>query len=388
MLKTVVDITECKDYTTRKLRVSPARTKSDRYKPKPKKKSAAVAANFDLFDLNKRINPLGGLPLHKRLKQAVSESILSSGPVYIGQNVYVRPSYVVSLPEYIDVSRNRSQAAIDNEKNLTDNKHGGTLSNKAINKMKNAINWMLCQAKQKDVYHKEMDRWFKFKVNFITLTLPDTAQTINDEDFKTKLVGPFLAYMRKYYKLNHYVWKLEFQGNGKLHLHLVTDTFIHWQKIRKSWNTILGHNNYLTDFYKKFGHADPNSTDVHSVKKIRDLAGYLCKYMSKQSADLAKVKGRIWGCSEALSRANTTRVFIDRDACHTMLKPLLNSRLEYRAIMGKNKKTLTDKKIGEIIFLKYTDWLTIMQGTVKETFIDTISFLQNTSGNELLRYEV
>jgi len=254
--------------------------------------------------------------------------------------------------------------------------------------MKNAINWMLCQARDKDVYHRELDRWFKFKVNFITLTLPDTTKEIKDEEFKTKLVAPFLAYMRKYFGLKHYVWKLEFQGNGKLHLHLVTDTFIHHKKIRSTWNTILGHNNHLVDFYNKFGHADPNSTDVHSVKKIRDLAGYLCKYMSKQSADLAKVKGRIWGCSEALSKANTTRVFIDRDACHTMLKPLLNCRLRYKEIMAKNKKTQTEKKIGEVIFLQYKDWLSIMQGTVKETFIDTISYLQNTSGHELLRYEV
>lgn len=308
--------------------------------------------------------------------------------MYIGQNVYIRPSYIVSLPEYSGISRNLSKSFIDNQKNLDDNAHKGLLSNKSISKMKNAVNWLLCSAKEKNVYSKKHDSWFKFKVNFITLTLPDTSCEISDEVFKEKLVQPFLAYCRKFYQLGNYVWKLEFQKNGKLHLHLVTETFIHHAKMRKCWNTILGHNGYLIDFYKKFGHADPNSTDVHSVKKIKNLAGYLAKYMSKQSEDLVKIKGRIWGCSEHLSKANRTRVFIDRNACHIMLRPLMHPRIDYKAILGKNEKTQMPKKIGELFFLNFNNWRHDIKGTVKNVFTDTISFLQETSGIEQLIHEV
>lgn len=381
-------VKENRSYTDLRNAVKPPRKPGKAKAKKPRPLARALQINYDLLNENKlMVHSPVAIP-KKKAKRLLKEKFDSNGPIYIGQNVYIRPSYIVSLPEYINVSTARSASQVLNEKNLSDNAHKGNLSCKGINKLKNAINWLLCQAKEKPVFHKEKNAWFKFKVNFITLTLPDTAREIKDDVFKETLVAPFLAYMRKYYSLKHYVWKLEFQQNGKLHLHLVTDTFLHYAKIRSVWNTILGHNNMLTDFYAKFGHADPNSTDVHSVKKIKNLAGYLAKYMSKQSADLVKIKGRIWGCSESLSRANTTRVFIDRDACHMMLKPLLNCRLNYKPITSFNPTTKIEKKIGEVVFLNYRDWLTIMQGTIKHVFTDTISFLQNTSQNELLTYEV
>ncbi len=368
--------------------LKPRKPKSDKYRPVRKKPSTKNQANYDVFDLNKAVSqPLKRIKT-KALAKSVTYAITSSRPEYIGQNVYIRPSYIVSLPEYSGITRNLSRAFIENQKNLADNTHAGLISRKAVSKMKNAVNWLLCSAKPKDVYHREKDMWFKFKINFITLTLPDTSTEVTDEQFKEKLVQPFLAYCRKYYGLGNYVWKLEFQGNGKLHLHLVTETFIHHAKMRKCWNTILGHNGLLADFYLKFGHANPNSTDVHSVKKIKNLAGYLAKYMSKQSEDLIKIKGRIWGCSEQLSRANTTRVFIDRNACHEMLRPLMSPRIDYKAIMGKAELLQIPKKLGELFFLKFENWQHDITGTVKNVFADAVSFLQQTSGTQQMVYEV
>lgn len=375
-------------YTDRKNKLKPIRLKSSGKPTKPRVKKLETLINYDAFDLDKAVISTKPLPTPKRIIKRVSKVLGTNEPIYIGQNVYIRPSYIVSLPEYLSAPRAASQRFIDNQKNLADNSHAGLLSRKSISKMKNAVNWLLCSAKDKMVFSRKRQSWFKFKINFVTLTLPDTSNEVSDENFKEKLVQPFLAYMRKFHSLGNYVWKLEFQRNGKLHLHLATETFIHHEKIRKCWNTILGHNGLLLDFYNKFGHADPNSTDVHSVKKVRNLAGYLAKYMSKQSEDLVKIKGRIWGCSEGLSRANTTRVFIDRNACHQMMRPLMQKSIEYKAIMQKSDKTQMNKKIGELFFLNFNNWKVDIQGTIKETFLDTISFLQNTSGNELLRYEV
>lgn len=375
-------------YTQLVLKKRPVKKPGRRTVPKPRPLPAALQPNYDLFDLNKRLTPQLSKSAVKQAKKSLAANFERQEPIYIGQMVYIRPSYVVSLPEYMAMAGGRSAAAIKNEVNLKDNAHKGMLSRKAVGKMKNAINWLLCSAKDKMVYSKERDAWFTFKINFVTLTLPDTARPVTDEQFKGALVQPFLSYMRKFYNLGNYVWKLEFQKNGKLHLHLATETFIHWRNIRKCWNTILGHNNLLVDFYNEFGHADPNSTDVHSVRKIKNLAGYLAKYMSKQDADLSKVKGRIWGCSEDLSKANRTAVFIDRNACHSQMRTLMNPLIEYKPIMGKSKVTNLPRKIGEVFFLSYNNWRLHMRGSLKETFSDTVSFLQNTSGDSRLIFEV
>src|SRR5690606_15675219 len=95
--------------------------------------------------------------------------------------------------------------------NLSANDHNGTLSKKALSKMANAIDWLLASATEKEVFQKSTGKTFRFKINFCTLTLPDTSNEVSDIFFKKKLVDPFLSSLRKYFGLNNYVWKLEFQ---------------------------------------------------------------------------------------------------------------------------------------------------------------------------------
>lgn len=205
-------------------------------------------------------------------------------PVYIGQNLYIKPSYIVSIPEFYKENDSRSLAELKNEENLLDNDQNGKLSRKAITNLRNSINWLCLAAKKKWVYNKELQKWFYFKVNFVTLTLPDTDEPIGSEDLQKKLLNPFLTYMRKYHGLKNYVWRLEFQANGKLHVHLTSDSFLHLGAIRDTWNRLMDKHGYLDKFYKENNHKDPNSTDVHSTRKIKNLAGYLAKYMSKQGS--------------------------------------------------------------------------------------------------------
>lgn len=218
----------------------------------------------------------------------------STSSEFIGQNVYIKPSYVVSMPEYCFFDRNTGEilknprtltaAFIDNQENLRNNDKKGKLSKKAVTGLRNSINWLCISAKKKWVFDKKKDRSFNFKVNFVTLTLPDTDQPISSADFQKKLLNPFLTYMRKYGGLKNYVWRLEFQANGKLHVHLTTDTFLHLRLIKDTWNRLLDSGGYLESFFKANGHRDPNSTDVHATKKIKNLAGYLSKYMSKKNS--------------------------------------------------------------------------------------------------------
>jgi ribosomal protein S17E len=266
---------------------------------------------------------------------------------------------------------------MQNQANLADNSHKGTISAKADKNLRNAINWLLCASSPKKVYHKAKDKWFEFKVNFITLTLPDTTVPVSDYDFKTKLLNPWLTLMRTRHGLKNYVWKMEFQKNGKLHLHITTDTFLHYTIIRNSWNKLLGKNNYLIDFAKKFGHTNPNSTDIHSVRKINNLAGYLAKYMSKQSADLKRIRGRIWGCNYELSRANKTSLFVDKNDCQFDLKCLMQKGIEWSQLFQPDKLTNELRAWGEIFYMKYTHWRSKISGPIRDKFFDTVNGLKN-----------
>lgn len=350
-------------------------------KIKRKKISIAKQINYDLFNADKKIPTVSEILAKAHKKNEIVNEIEVQRSVYIGQNVYIRPSYIVSLPAYHGSSQYNSLDFKANQANLQENDHKGLLSSKAVGKMKNAINWLLCAAEEKNVYNKKYNSWFKFRVNFITLTLPDTTQKIDNKHLQKYLLNPFLTYLRSFHSLKNYVWKLEFQRNGKLHVHFVSDVFIHHAVIRKSWNGILAKNQHLIEFGKKFGHTNPNSTDVHSVKKVKNLAAYITKYMTKNALDLVNIKGRIWGCNRELSQANQTKMFVDRDQCVTILRPLLNCDLEFKPIEFENPVTKIKKRIGEIFFLNYIDWFTTITGEIQDCFNDTILSLKNAAAS-------
>jgi len=322
-------------------------------------------------------------------------------PVYIGQNLYIKPNYIVSIPEYYkEGGKGMSIEALLNQENLKNNDHKGKLSRKAVSGLKNAINWLCLAAKKKRVYSRETGKNFYFKVNFVTLTLPDTKEPINSVDLQKKLLNPFLTYMRKYHNLANYVWRLEFQANGKLHVHLSTDSFLHLGAIRETWNRILDNNGYLNEFFEKHKHKNPNSTDVHATRKVKNMAAYLAKYMSKQSSfyemretmtarllkdrkekltpeQFAKfefvikkrsnkkplrltamnpkawyiqrinfwnspfnprpIKGRIWSCSTELSKASKAVVHVPASDASDDLRCLMNPEIEYKEIFQIQK---------------------------------------------------
>lgn len=287
---------------------------------------------------------------------------------YIGQILYIKPNCIVSVPEFDTPKNYFSAGRIANNRNLLQNKHNSKLSDKAIKRIKSAINWLVASAKEKKVYNAATKKHYNFKVNLITLTLPDTSVKINEHAFKTKLMHPFFMYMKKYYKLNNYVWKIEFQNNGKLHVHITTDSFISHHVIRSTWNRLLKNNNYLVEFEKKFKHDNPNSIDVHAVWKVKNLGAYLAKYMSKNEQNTEIINGRIWGCSHELSDKNKCVLGVDRDECHEVLRPLMNPNIEYKEIVSQDATTGKIYRNAELFFIKLEHWHSIIHGKIKEAY--------------------
>lgn len=192
----------------------------------------------------------------------------------------VRPDRIIQY-SYWDGDR-RTRSALP-----TSNKQKATISSKSSKRLEAAI-YLICQsATTKRVWDKDWQRWFSFKINFITLTLP-SAQIHDDSIIYSQIFKPFIRWWRDRNPNLLYIWKAEKQDNGNIHFHLTTNSFIHWRTMRNKWNLLCDNLGYTT----RCKTTDPNSTDVHSVRDIRSLPRYLASYMMKK--DLYKKPLKRW----------------------------------------------------------------------------------------------
>lgn len=310
-------------------------------------------------------------------------------PICIGVNLNIRPTYITSVPAWEGLSRNRSHKQRESEANLKDNSTHGKVSDKSAKKMRNAVNWLYSAAKLKPVWDEKKEKYFWFKVNFITLTVPSQA----DKPVPSKVVKPlfkkWLDMARKYNGLRNYVWKFESNKNGDLHIHLTTDTFIHYEKIKVRWNKYLQDAGLLESFKARYVNCSlldyismqpskyprehwqyerawkrgvannwtqPPTTDVHAVHKVNDVAAYICKYMSKDADLVKEFKGRIWGCNYHISDANACKIQIANDALSSNLRYLQSGIVKYQPLMTKATELKPEKQFGEIYYMNKKHW--------------------------------
>jgi len=141
--------------------------------------------------------------------------------------------------------------------------------------------WLFSEIKW--TYSKIDKRNHKFRMAFITLTL-SSEQKHTDDYIKTHMLRPFLKWAFREGKSPHYIWKAETQDNGNIHFHITMNNWIHYRKIREKWNHIQWKHGYIS------AEADPNSTDVHSVRNESGYISYMSKYLCKQHEPRKKMK--------------------------------------------------------------------------------------------------
>lgn len=280
--------------------------------------------------------------------------------------ISINPSRLCYYTRCEGYTRGGSRRQIENYGNLADNDPYGIISSKARNRIKTAIDWMIYLAKEKKHFNEKLGKHFGFKLTFVTLDLA-SKQIHSDIEIKEQLLNHFLVEARKKWKVNLYLWRAESQKNGNIHFHILTDKFIPWQELRKVWNRIQNKLGYVDryainqrkfhekgftyrpelarkwNYYKQVraykkgceeGWQDPNSSDIHSIKKIRRLSDYLSKYCAKNDIEQVKanenkqtelklaetdnpkpaayelskqlksriIEGRLWRLSQSLSR--------------------------------------------------------------------------------------
>lgn len=287
---------------------------------------------------------------------------------YSGSNFYIRPTYIVSVPQYERSDSGSGKRHTNSLRNLEKRDHGGDISKKAEAKIRSAVNWLVMSAKYKRVFDRKSGKHFMFKVNFVTLTIPQGETIPEDKFIKEKVFHPWIQYARKYFGLRNYIWKAETQANGMIHFHVTTDTFLHHRKIRTSWNRILKREGLLETFTAKYGHEDPNSTDVHSVKNIQNLAAYLAKYFTKNDETRRKIKGRLWGCNYELSHEKKCEVYCDPEESAREHRELFRPEFKYKDIKSKADYMGRQHTLGTIFFIRDNQWKGFGKCLVKEKF--------------------
>lgn len=276
--------------------------------------------------------------------------------------------------------------------------YSGLISPGSARSLRRAIENIVAIALPKTATDFKSGKDFKFKVNFITLTLPCPQSPYTDKEVKKTCLDNWLKAARRRFNLKSYVWRAERQVNGNIHFHLITDCYIQYDQLRDTWNDRLQLLKLIDTFEAKHGHRHPNSTDVHAVSKIRNLAAYMVKYMTKghntaeslraqppwreaerkikmkrngpkfqRVLSLAeqKINGRVWDCSENLKQKHKCDMVIDSTVSDWLTNAIDNLQCKYKANDRCSLVFLDGKKFDQVVTGTFRDqweaWLNAMR---------------------------
>lgn len=238
--------------------------------------------------------------------------------------------------------------------------YSGTVTKGAKKRMSKAIDLLLMISPQKKVFNPIIKKWQKFQLTFITLTIADNTKNYSASASYKMLLSPFLDWLRVKKNVKTYIWKLELQARGQIHYHITTNEFIEFTEIRNKWNELQLNNGMLADFKEKYGHTDPNSTDIHAVYKIQDIKAYLLKYLSKSEQNSTAVNGKIWDCSSNLKGVQNFEVNYEDLSAKNMLNYLNSPDIELyeneHCKIISSKKTKTTSILSASQLVEFKQW--------------------------------
>lgn len=220
--------------------------------------------------------------------------------------------YATINPNYITFYEKSIRPANYYEAGLKLNHSGtGELSRKGSKRVKDIVSWFVELSKEQQ--HVKAKHPINYKLTFATLTLP-SPQKHTDQDIKKKMLSRFLIYAGRKWNTENYLWRAEAQENGNIHFHITFDKYIEHSELRQVWNDILSDYGYVQAYTEKMksffsngfrvsdnpkdkrteqqqrkayetglkdNWSNPNSTDIHSLYKVKNVAAYLAKYVSK-----------------------------------------------------------------------------------------------------------
>lgn len=205
-------------------------------------------------------------------------------------------------------------------------RYKGFVTAGAKKRMKKAITLLLQSTPYQWKEHPISGKYFQHKISFITLTTPTHKNSYDGKWCHKNLLEPMLRILRRRYQMKSYIWKCELQDNGQIHYHVTCDCILNHTKLRDEWNRLLNGCDMLEDFFVRYGHRNPNSTDIHSVHKVKNLEAYLVKYITKEYQNESALNCKIWDCSRNLKANDYFKIELDF-GLHQYLRQLQKSLL-------------------------------------------------------------
>lgn len=243
--------------------------------------------------------------------------------------------------------------------------HTGLLSRSARKALYRAANLLIEATPTRPVFNHIVNRKTTFKLSFLTLTLPFDICFHSEKMLHRRLLTPLIDWLKKYWGLLNYVWKVERTKRGRIHFHLMADCFCLHSELRRRWNKLIlllpEYTNYKVD------HPNTNmpSTEITGVYDSSRASRYLAKYMGKLGSKLSNslkvydelnqdptqfatdstipIQGRVWGCSDNLKLAKAP-TFNPNDKTFLQLAELHKSDpkavllLEYAIVLFKPRE--------------------------------------------------
>lgn len=321
----------------------------------------------------------------------------------------INPNYIACFYQSENPSYHRNENPLK-QKLPTSNTSGRFLSSNSKKRLKKSCNWLIELADNKKVWNERYKSSYQMKVNFITLTLPSLQMHL-DTTIKKECLNLFLSNLRKTCKVNNYIWRNEAQENGNIHFHLLTDTYINHYLIRTFWNRAIGKLGYLKKYQEKYkgksfeeykkmvdcknemdedilkrrwdygnksNWLSPNTTDVHSLQKVKDVGAYLVKYLTKEENEIEKdgrynlksrkITGKGWGVSVELARIRGLKELKD---------DLIEKIIDYSKTVKKCKVIIEDYVTVYCVSMK--EWAEGFKDDYKlliEKIIDTYNYVK------------
>lgn len=230
---------------------------------------------------------------------------------YIEQ-IKISPNNLIVYDLFIGQKKIHDRSSSD--VNLSKSKDKQNISKKAQRRLLAAMDWLLLITREKYAMNIKKNKLFKYKLALLTLTLPST-QIHDDNYIKKYLLNEFLTRLRKDYGMQNYLWKAEKQTNFNIHFHIVVDRYMYFKDVNHIWNKILDNHGYIEQYrknqqefhkdgftprpelYEYWSEAQQrkayhkgmetnwsqptSSSDIHSLRKIKNARSYLAKYLTK-----------------------------------------------------------------------------------------------------------
>jgi hypothetical protein len=245
--------------------------------------------------------------------------------------------------------------------------YSGELSVGAIKRMSKAINLLVASSVNREVYSKVLDKTIKHKLSFVTLTIP-TNEKVTAKKAHKELLEPFIKWLRQNHNMKSYVWKLELQKRGQIHYHITSDVYVHHSDLRNKWNQLLFRSKMMNEYVAAKGDSNANSTDIHSVRKVKDLSAYLIKYFTKKEQNPVAIEGKLWDCSLNLKKANYYTTELTQDLEYDI----------YKIQEAKECKIISKEKFAFVKFRRLVP-ISIFPKEVKAAYYKNLEDIRNYS---------